>query len=112
MFASTVTDEPEQYRDDIVAVLTSVLSESLRGYVVGFYPMSGVYQRLDRAIRLVFRAPFDAAQAAQAPVAPLLQQGLPAGSSGFLGDYRGKSHCYSGVTGQGPGHSGPLVQAR
>jgi hypothetical protein len=47
MFASTVADVPEPYRDDIVAVLSSVLSESLRGYVVGFYPMSGVYQRLD-----------------------------------------------------------------
>jgi len=61
MFASTVADVPEPYRDDIVAVLSSVLSESLRGYVVGMYPMSGVYQRLDQAIRLVFRAPFDSA---------------------------------------------------
>jgi AcrR family transcriptional regulator len=71
MFASTVADVPEPYRDDIVAVLSSVLSESLRGYVVGMYPMSGVYQRLDRAIRLVFRAPFDAAQATPAPVTSL-----------------------------------------
>ena len=61
MFASTVADVPEPYRDDIVAVLSSVLSESLRGYVVGMYPMSGVYQRLDQAIRLVFRAPFEGA---------------------------------------------------
>ncbi len=61
MFASTVADVPQPYRDDVVAVLSSVLSESLRGYVVGLYPMSGVYQRLDRAIRLVFRAPFDSA---------------------------------------------------
>jgi AcrR family transcriptional regulator len=71
MFASTVADVPEPYRDDIVAVLSSVLSESLRGYVVGFYPMSGVYQRLDRAIRLVFRAPFDPADPAAAPVTSL-----------------------------------------
>jgi TetR/AcrR family transcriptional regulator, cholesterol catabolism regulator len=61
MFASTVADVPEPYRDDIVAVLSSVLSESLRGYVVGMYPMSGVYQRLDQAIRLVFREPFEGA---------------------------------------------------
>ena len=66
MFASTVAEVPEPYRDDIVAVLSSVLSESLRGYVVGMYPMSGVYQRLDRAIRLVFRAPFDS----PSPVSP------------------------------------------
>jgi hypothetical protein len=49
------------------------LSESLRGYVVGLYPMSGVYQRLDRAIRLVFRAPFDTAESALSPVTPLRQ---------------------------------------
>jgi AcrR family transcriptional regulator len=61
LFTSTVADVPEPYRDDIVAVLSSVLSESLRGYAVGMYPMSGVYQRLDRAIRLVFRAPFGSA---------------------------------------------------
>ena len=70
MFASTVADVPEPYRDDIVAVLSSVLSESLRGYVVGFYPMSGVYLRLDRAIRLVFRAQFDATPAPGRPLLP------------------------------------------
>jgi TetR/AcrR family transcriptional regulator, cholesterol catabolism regulator len=59
LFTSTLADVPEPYRDDIVSVLSSVLSESLRGYAVGMYPMSGVYQRLDRAIRLVFRAPFE-----------------------------------------------------
>ena len=58
-FASALTDVPEPYRDDIVSVLGAVLSESLRGYVTGLYPMSGVYERLDRAIRLSFRAPFE-----------------------------------------------------
>lgn len=71
MFTSTVADVPEPYRDDIVSVLSSVLSESLRGYAVGMYPMSGVYQRLDRAIRLVFRAPFDRADPAAVPVTSL-----------------------------------------
>jgi AcrR family transcriptional regulator len=57
-FTSVVADVPEPYRDDIVGVLSSVLSESLRGYVTGLYSMSGVYERLDRAVRLIFRAPF------------------------------------------------------
>jgi AcrR family transcriptional regulator len=58
-FASALADVPEPFRDDIVSVLSSVLSESLRGYVTGLYPMSEVYERLDRAIRLSFRAPFE-----------------------------------------------------
>ena len=58
-FARALTDVPEPCRDDIVSVLSSVLSESLRGYVTGLYPMSEVYERLDRAIRLTFRAPFE-----------------------------------------------------
>jgi AcrR family transcriptional regulator len=79
-FTSWVADVPQPYRDDIVAVLSSVLSESLRGYAVGMYPMSGVYQRLDRAIRLVFRAPFDGApvstaESDPAPVTGLRQEG-------------------------------------
>jgi AcrR family transcriptional regulator len=71
MFTAVVADIPEPYRDDIVAVLTSVLSESLREFVVGLYPMSGVYVRLDQAIRLIFRVPFDAAESDPAPVTPL-----------------------------------------
>jgi AcrR family transcriptional regulator len=71
MFTSSIADVPEPYRDDIIAVLTSVLSESLRGYAGGMYPMSGVYQRLDRAIRLIFRSPFDAVASDPAPVAAL-----------------------------------------
>jgi AcrR family transcriptional regulator len=71
IFTRTVADVPESYRDDIVAVLSSVLSESLRGYGVGMYPMSGVYQRLDRAIRLVFRTPFDAGDPAATPAVSL-----------------------------------------
>lgn len=58
-FAQAVAGVPEPYAGDIVSVMSSVLAESLRGYVTGLYPMSGVYERLDRAVRLTFRAPFD-----------------------------------------------------
>lgn len=57
-FAEAVADVPEPYRDDIVSVVSSVLAESLRGYVTGLFPISGVYERLDRTVRLAFRAPF------------------------------------------------------
>ena len=66
MFASAVAEVPLPYRDDIVSVLSSVLSESLREHAFGLYPMSGVYERVDRAIRLIFRGPFDAADPSSA----------------------------------------------
>jgi TetR/AcrR family transcriptional regulator, cholesterol catabolism regulator len=52
-FASALADIPPDDRDDIVAVMSAVLSESLRSWQHGILTLPDVYRRIARAAELI-----------------------------------------------------------
>jgi AcrR family transcriptional regulator len=52
-FGAALADIPSPDRDDIVAVMSAVLTEGLRSRQLGLVSMSGVYARLDRTAELI-----------------------------------------------------------
>jgi TetR/AcrR family transcriptional regulator, cholesterol catabolism regulator len=54
-FAAALTDIPASERDDIVAVMSAVLTEGLRSRQTGVMSARAVYARLDRTAELILR---------------------------------------------------------
>lgn len=52
-FGAALGDVPEPDRDDVVAVMSAVLTESLRGRERGLMSFADVYARLDRTAELI-----------------------------------------------------------